>query len=71
MTTGLILSGGGARGAYQVGVLRAVADILPRQVYNPFPIICGTSAGAINAVTLAAHEGNFRDGVAELERPPG
>jgi NTE family protein len=63
----LILSGGGARAAYQVGVLKAVADILPPETCNPFPIICGTSAGAINAVTLAAHEGCFRDAVAELE----
>jgi NTE family protein len=64
----LILSGGGARAAYQVGVLKAVADILPENAANPFPIICGTSAGAINAVTLAAHRGCFRDAVTELER---
>ncbi len=67
MKNALILSGGGARAAYQVGVLKAVADILPEGACNPFPIICGTSAGAINAVTLAAHEGCFRDAVAELE----
>ncbi len=63
----LILSGGGARAAYQVGVLKALAAILPEGRHNPFPIICGTSAGAINAVTLAAYEGSFRDAVAELE----
>jgi NTE family protein len=63
----LILSGGGARAAYQVGVLKALAEILPEGARNPFPIICGTSAGAINAVTLAAFEGNFRDAVGELE----
>jgi NTE family protein len=63
----LILSGGGARAAYQVGALKALAEILPANARNPFPIICGTSAGAINAVTLAAHEGCFRDAVAELE----
>lgn len=63
----LILSGGGARAAYQVGVLKAVAEILPPGACNPFPIICGTSAGAINAVTLASHEGCFSDAVAELE----
>jgi NTE family protein len=63
----LILSGGGARAAYQVGVLKAVAEILPEGARNPFPIICGTSAGAINAATLAAHEGSFRGAVAELE----
>jgi NTE family protein len=64
----LILSGGGARAAYQVGVLKALAEILPDNAKNPFPIICGTSAGAINAVTLAAHRGCFSDAVAELER---
>ncbi len=63
-----MLSGGGARAAYQVGVLRALADILPRDMDNPFPIICGTSAGAVNAVALAAHPGSFRDSVATLHR---
>ncbi|MDJ0879941.1 MAG: patatin-like phospholipase family protein [Halieaceae bacterium] len=67
MKNALILSGGGARAAYQVGVLKAVAEILPAGACNPFPIICGTSAGAINAVTLAAHEGCFADAVQELE----
>lgn len=43
--TGLILSGGGARAAYQVGVLAAIADLLPNaEIYNPFPVIVGTSA---------------------------
>ena len=64
----LILSGGGARAAYQVGVLKALAEILPEGACNPFPIICGTSAGAINAVTLAAHEGCFAEAVTELEQ---
>ncbi|MEH6822550.1 MAG: patatin-like phospholipase family protein [Motiliproteus sp.] len=63
----LILSGGGARAAYQVGVLKAVAEILPANHPNPFPIICGTSAGAINALTLACHAGNFREAVIDLE----
>ncbi|MFT5721217.1 MAG: NTE family protein [Motiliproteus sp.] len=63
----LILSGGGARAAYQVGVLKAVADILPADHPNPFPIICGTSAGAINALALACHTGNFREAVYDLE----
>ena len=67
MKNALILSGGGARAAYQVGVLKALAEILPEGSRNPFPIICGTSAGAINAVTLAAHEGNFKSAVEELE----
>ncbi len=54
MTTALILSGGGARAAYQVGVLRGVAEIIGRE-RQPYDIICGTSAGAINAAYLAAY----------------
>lgn len=68
LKTGLILSGGGARAAYQVGVLMAIAEIVPKGTRNPFPIICGTSAGAINAAALAAHTHNYRRGVAGLER---
>lgn len=64
-TNALILSGGGARAAYQAGVLQAVADILP-DLHNPFPIICGTSAGAINAVAMAAHPGEFHQAVTDL-----
>ena len=63
---GLVLSGGGARAAYQVGVLRAIADMLPRNAHNPFPIICGTSAGALNAATLAVNAQHFRKGVLYL-----
>jgi NTE family protein len=60
--TGLVLTGGGARAAYQVGVLKAVARIrrdcgAPRT--NPFPVIAGTSAGAINATALACHADHF------------
>ena len=65
-TTGLIMTGGGARAAYQVGVLRALSEVLPRNARNPFPIICGTSAGAINAAVLAADAGNFRRAVRRL-----
>ena len=54
--TGLILSGGGARAAYQVGVLSVIAELLPAGASNPFPVICGTSAGAINAVALARRQ---------------
>ncbi len=64
--TALILSGGGARAAYQVGVLKAVAEILPESHDNPFPIICGTSAGAVNALALAAHPGTFKQSVDNL-----
>jgi NTE family protein len=64
-TNALLLSGGGARAAYQAGVLQALADILP-DLHNPFPIICGTSAGAINAVAMAAHRGGFRKAALDL-----
>jgi NTE family protein len=64
----VLLPGGGARAAYQVGVLRAVAHILGREQRHPFRVICGTSAGAINAVTLAVHADSFRRGVARLLR---
>lgn len=66
--SGLVLSGGGARAAYQAGALRAVAAILGKRRRNPFPVICGTSAGAINATTLALHADDFRRGVARLTR---
>lgn len=66
MKTALILSGGGARAAYQVGVLQALAEVLPDDCENPFPIICGTSAGAINALAIAAHKGNFKSAVNAL-----
>ncbi len=61
--TGLMLSGGGARAAYQVGVLEAIADIRlacgAAAEPNPFPIITGTSAGAINASALACGSDDF------------
>jgi NTE family protein len=63
---GLILTGGGARAAYQVGVLRAIAAMLPKGARNPFPVICGTSAGAINAASLAVAARNFHEGVRQL-----
>ena len=66
--TGLVLSGGGARAAYQVGALRAIAKLLPRGNVQPFPVICGTSAGAINAALLGANGDSFRRGVARLVR---
>ena len=66
VVTALILPGGGARGAYQVGVLKAIAEIAPRGD-NPFPVICGTSAGAINAAVLASHAHEFALGIDRLE----
>jgi NTE family protein len=64
---GLVLPGGGARGAYQVGVLKAIADFLPRGP-NPFSVLSGTSAGAISTVVLASRARSFRGAVGELER---
>ncbi|NOY62145.1 MAG: patatin-like phospholipase family protein [Gammaproteobacteria bacterium] len=66
--TGLILSGGGARAAYQVGALKAIIRILPQDTANPFPIVCGTSAGAINATALAIYATRFHEGVLQLLR---
>lgn len=64
--TGLVLPGGGARGAYQVGVLRAISEVAAA-TGNPFPVICGTSAGAINAAVLASHAHEFSIGIERLE----
>lgn len=63
----LVLSGGGARAGYQVGVLKAIADILPHDMRHPFGIICGTSAGAINSTALACYADNYRNAVYEIE----
>jgi len=65
---GLILSGGGARAAYQVGVLKAIHKILPKDARNPYDVIAGTSAGAINGVALASYAENHRIGIRHLER---
>jgi len=67
MRTALVLPGGGARGAFQVGVLKALAEWLPRDRANPFRIISGTSAGAVNSVVLASRAHHFRSAIAELE----
>jgi NTE family protein len=64
---GLVLPGGGARGAYQVGVLKAIAEMLPRRATNPFAVVSGTSAGAINSTVIASRAQLFHVGVAELE----
>lgn len=62
-TVGLVLPGGGARGAYQAGALKAIAEIAPHQQV-PFPVIMGASVGAINAVAAATHAQDFKRGVA-------
>lgn len=64
---GLVLPGGGARAAYQVGVLKGLAEMLPQDAPTPFPVISGTSAGAINAAMIATHALNFRAGIAYLD----
>src|SRR5580692_2373613 len=66
-SVGLVLTGGGARSAYQVGVLLALTELLPR-ARNPFPIIVGTSAGAVSAGVLAAEAHHWRRAVAGLEK---
>jgi len=65
---GLILTGGGARAAYQVGVLKAVAELLPRGARCPFQVITGTSAGAVSAIALASDAAHFRRAVYGIER---
>ena len=63
----LLLTGGGARAAYQVGVLKAIAQQYPRNSKSPFQIICGTSAGAINGTAVACYASCFHLGVRKLE----
>ena len=68
--TGLFLTGGGARAAYQVGVLQAIFSLLSETDWpakkNPFDIVCGTSAGAINATAFACRADNFEESVTHL-----
>ncbi len=70
--TGLVLTGGGARAAYQVGVLQGVASVLYEAGWqpecNPYEVICGTSAGAINATALACHADDFDEGLQKVVR---
>jgi NTE family protein len=66
--TALVLPGGGARGAFQAGVLKAIAELVPKGVPNPFAVISGTSAGAINSIVLANRARRFQVAVTELER---
>jgi NTE family protein len=64
----LLLPGGGARSAWQVGVLRAIASWHPPGSALPFAVVCGTSAGAIIAAVLAAGGADFGRASAALER---
>jgi NTE family protein len=66
-TVGLVLTGGGSRSAYQIGVLLALSELLPR-ARNPFQVIVGTSAGAVAAGVLASEAHQWRRAVDGLER---
>jgi len=63
----LLLTGGGARAAYQVGALKAIASFYPRNNKIPFDILCGTSAGSVNATGLAVYASCFHLGVKKIE----
>ena len=63
----IVMTGGGARAAYQVGVLKAISEMQPADSKSPFSIICGTSAGAINAAALATKTDNFRNSVRRMD----
>lgn len=62
----LYLAGGGARGAYQAGVLKAICHILQAKTL-PFSMISGVSVGSINAAILAQNADNFQEAVRQLE----
>lgn len=64
---GLLLMGGGARAAYQVGVLSGIREILGESRPNPFQILLGTSAGSLNAAMLAGYARNWHQGIHEME----
>jgi NTE family protein len=64
--TALVLQGGGARGAYQVGAIKAIAEITQRRL-SPFKIVCGASVGAINAASIAMASNDFQAGARHIE----
>src|SRR5262245_45331880 len=67
-TPGVVLSGGGMRGAYEVGVIAGVLDVLGKRAEDEplFRVMAGTSVGAINAAYLAANAERGDHGIAEL-----
>jgi NTE family protein len=67
-TLGLVLTGGGARAAYQVGVLKGIAEQLRRGSGSPFQVVTGTSAGAVSAIALASDPAHFRHAVYAIEK---
>lgn len=64
--TALVVSGGGARAAYEAGVLKALRELMRRPARSPFSIYCGLSGGAINAASLALAADDFGTGVDAL-----
>ncbi|HEV3429320.1 MAG TPA: patatin-like phospholipase family protein [Paraburkholderia sp.] len=70
MRLALVMMGGGARAAYQAGAVRALAELAaqaePTRHAMPFTVICGTSAGAINATSIASHADQFLSGAQRL-----
>jgi NTE family protein len=64
----LVLTGGGARAAYQVGVLKGIAELLRRGSGCPFQVVTGTSAGAVSAIAIASDPAHFRHAVYAIER---
>jgi NTE family protein len=64
--TALVLQGGGARGAYHVGAIKAIAEITKRRL-SPFKIVCGASVGAINAASIAVASNDFQAGARHIE----
>ena len=67
-STALLLTGGGARAASQVGVLRSISRVYP---HLHFPILTGVSAGAINTALLASFPEAFPEAVTRLANGPG
>ena len=66
---GLVLTGGGARGAYQAGVMQGIAQIADDMgIASPFSIITGNSAGALNAAYMAAYSDRLRRASTRLRR---
>ena len=66
---GIVLTGGGARGAYQAGALKAIYTICQEQgLLDPFPVLAGNSAGAINASLLASYSHDLESGIAQMQR---
>ena len=66
---GLVLTAGGARGAYQAGVLKRIGEIPAfRDAPSPFAIVTGASAGAINGTMIAGRSGDFHEATRDLAR---